>query len=186
MNHVSVRDQLQQLAGEAAVQHSVVGCCEVGKHSSGLLFSRKAILGILCQQGDLVYGQPPVSKARLITREQWVDDWVDTNVDESLEDFKGDTQQGYGTVTLWVPQWLYWLRDRNSSPDLWSFELAHARTEEVAKPRFEGQPGGEYELREDGVQSRRLSWLQASEGSSKLLRPKGFRDTVTLRCCDFP
>jgi len=37
----------------------------------------------------------------------------------------------------------------------------------------------EYELREGGIQSRRLSWLQASEGSSKLLRPKGFR-----RYCD--
>ena len=40
-----------------------------------------------------------------------------------------------------------------------------------------------YKLREDGVQSRRLSWLQASEGSSKLFRPEGFGDAVTLRCC---
>jgi len=44
----------------------------------------------------------------------------------------------------------------------------------------------EYELREDGVQSRRFSWLQASEGSSKLLRPKRFRDTVTLRYWNLP
>ena len=29
--------------------------------------------------------------------------------------------------------------------------LALAGTEEVAKPRFESQPGVEYELREDGV-----------------------------------
>jgi len=50
--------------------------------------------------------------------------------------------------------------------------LAPAGTEEVAKPRFESRPGVEYELREDGIQSRRLSWLQASEGISKLLRPK--------------
>jgi len=68
------------------------------------------------------------------------------SVDESLEDFKGDTQQGYGIITLW----------------------------------------GEYELQEDGVQSQGFSWLQASEGSSKLLQPKGFRDTVTLRCWDLP
>jgi len=27
----------------------------------------------------------------LLTREQWVDDWVDTSTDESLEDFKGNT-----------------------------------------------------------------------------------------------
>jgi len=104
MDHVSIRQQLQQLAGEAAVPYSVVGCCEVDKHSSGLLFSRKAILDALCQQGDLVYGQPLVSKARLLRRERWVGDCVDTSVNESLEDFKGDTQQGYGTVTLWVPQ----------------------------------------------------------------------------------
>jgi len=82
---------LQQLAGEAAVPYSVVGCCEVDKHSSGLLFSRKAILDILCQQGDLVCGRPPVSKARLLPREQWVDDWVDASVDESLEDL-GNSQ----------------------------------------------------------------------------------------------
>ena len=50
------------------------------------------------------------------------------------------------------------------------------------KSRFQSRPGVEYELREDGVQCRRLSWVQASEGSSTLLRSKGFRDTVTLRC----
>ena len=110
---MSIRQQLQQLAGEATVPYSVVGCCEFDKHSSSLLFSRKAIwLNVLCQQGDLVYCQPPVSKARLLSKEQWVDDWVDTSVDESLEDFKGDTQQGLGAVTLWVPKWLFWLSDR--------------------------------------------------------------------------
>ena len=64
--------------------------------------------------------------------------------------------------------------------------MAHARTEEVAKPRFERRLSVEYELREDGIQSRRLFWLKASEGSSKLLRPKGFRDTVTLRFWNLP
>ena len=63
---------------------NVVGCCEVDKHNSGHLISRKAILDILCQQGDLVYGRPPVSKARLLLWEQWIDDWFDTGVDESL------------------------------------------------------------------------------------------------------
>jgi len=102
MNHVSIRQQLQQLAGEAAVPYSIVGCCEVDKHSFGLCFSQKAILDILCQQGDLVYGRPPVSKARLLPREQWVNDWVDTSVDECFEDFKGDTLQAYGMISLWV------------------------------------------------------------------------------------
>jgi len=36
VDHVSVRQQLQQLAGEAVVPYGVVGCCEVDKHSSGL------------------------------------------------------------------------------------------------------------------------------------------------------
>ena len=63
MNPVSIRQQLQQLAGEAAVPYSVIGCCKVDKHSSGLLFSQKVILDVLCQQGDLVYGRPLVSKA---------------------------------------------------------------------------------------------------------------------------
>ena len=40
----------------------------------------------------MVCGRPLVSKARLLPREQLVNDWVDTSVDESLEDFEGDTQ----------------------------------------------------------------------------------------------
>jgi len=39
VDHVSISQQSQQLAGEAAVPHSVIGCCEVGKHSSGLLLT---------------------------------------------------------------------------------------------------------------------------------------------------
>jgi len=42
-------------AGEAAMRYSVLGCCEVDKHSSGLLLSRKTLLDVLCQQGDLVW-----------------------------------------------------------------------------------------------------------------------------------
>ena len=100
---MSIRQQLQQLAGEAAVPYSVVGCCEVDKYSSSLLFSWKAVLDVLCQQGDLIHGRPPVTKARLLPREQRVDDWDDTSIDESLKDFKRHSQQRYGTVTIWVP-----------------------------------------------------------------------------------
>jgi len=39
--------------------------------------------------------------------------WFDMSVDESLGDFKGDTHQRYGSVALRVPQWLFWLKDRN-------------------------------------------------------------------------
>jgi len=44
----------------------------------------------------------------------------------------------------------------------------------------------EYKLQEDGVQSPRFSWLQASKGSSQLFRPERFGDTVTLRCWNLP
>ena len=95
MDHVSVRQQSQQLPGEAAVPYSVIGCCEIDKHS---ILSRKAILNVLCQQDDLVYDRPPWSKARLLLWDQWVDYWFGTWSYESLEDFKGDTQERYGNV----------------------------------------------------------------------------------------
>jgi len=105
-----------QVSGNAPQQvetFKYLWSCEVDKHSSGLRFSRKSILDVLCRQGDLVYGRPPVSKVRLLPREQWVDDWVDTSADESLQDFKRDTHQRYGTVALWVPDDFFWVRDRN-------------------------------------------------------------------------
>jgi len=108
-DHMSVRQQLQQLAGEATVPYSAVGCCEVDKHNSAFLAEKLSLMSCVSRQGDLIYGRPPVSKSCLFPREQW----VDTSVGESLEDFKGDTQQRYGTVSLWGPQWLFCLRDRN-------------------------------------------------------------------------
>ena len=54
VDHVSIGQQSQQLAGEAVVPHSVVACCEVDKHSSGLFLTPKIILDVLCQQGVLV------------------------------------------------------------------------------------------------------------------------------------
>jgi len=65
--------------------YSVVGCYVMDKHSSGLP-SRKAILDVLCQQSDLIYGRPHVSKACLRLQERWADDWFDISVDESLTD----------------------------------------------------------------------------------------------------
>jgi len=47
-----------------------------------------------------------VSKARLLLWEQWVDDWFDTGVEESPEDFKGDTQKRFRAAAGWVHQWL--------------------------------------------------------------------------------
>jgi len=92
--------------------HIVVGCCEMEKLISGLFLNERAILDILCQQDDLVYGRPIESKTRLLLWVQWVVDWCYTGTNESLEDFKGDTQQRYGTVAVWVPQWLFCHTDR--------------------------------------------------------------------------
>jgi len=39
--------------------------------AAALLVSRKAILDVLCQQGDLVYARAPVLKARLFLWHQW-------------------------------------------------------------------------------------------------------------------
>jgi len=64
--------------------------------------------------------------------------------------------------------------------------LAHAGSEEGTKPGFESRTGVECELWEDGIQSRKFSWFQASEGSSKLLPSEEFRDTVTLGCRNLP
>jgi len=60
-----------------------------------------------------MYDRPPVSEARLLLWEQWAGECFDTSVDESLEDFKGYTQQRYRTIAVWVPQWLLWLKDHN-------------------------------------------------------------------------
>jgi len=61
---------------------------------------------------------------------------------------KGRTAEIWDDSSL-DPLWLFWFIDRNylcSSPGLWNCELAHAGSEEVAKPRFESQPSVEYKL----------------------------------------
>jgi len=121
------------------------------------------------------------SEASLLLWEQWVGDCFDTSVDESLEDFEGDTQQRYRTIALWVPQWLLWLRDRNykCSSDLWNFELAHAGIEEVAESRFESRPGVD-------LNSGKMETNPRDFPGFKLLWPESFGDTVTLRCWNLP
>ena len=54
-DHVSVWQQTQKLAGEAAVPYGIIGCSEIGKYSTGLLFCQKALLNVLSQQSDLIY-----------------------------------------------------------------------------------------------------------------------------------
>ena len=54
--HVLNREKSQQFAGEAAVPDSVIGCCQVDKHATGLRLTLKRILDILPEQNSLVYG----------------------------------------------------------------------------------------------------------------------------------
>ena len=65
--------------------------------------------------------------------EQWVDDCFDTSVDESLKDFKGDTQQRYRTLALWVPQWLLWLGIATTGAPLQIFGILSWRMQELRK-----------------------------------------------------
>ena len=48
VDHVSIRQQSQQLAGEAAVPYGVVGCCEVDKHSSPAFFLAEKLSSMSC------------------------------------------------------------------------------------------------------------------------------------------
>ena len=58
---------------------------------------------------------------------------VDTSVDETLEDFKGDTQQRYVTVTLWVPSGFSGLGTTTTSALLLIFGILSWRMQELRK-----------------------------------------------------
>jgi len=65
--------------------YSVEGCCEIDKHCTGLL-SQKDILGVLRQQGDLIYGRPPVSKT-LIAGEREILHCAYSSVKSKIEEY---------------------------------------------------------------------------------------------------
>ena len=68
-----------------------------------------------------------MSKSSLLTWEQGVDNRFNTSVDQSFEDLVGDTEQGDGTIALWLWDCNY----KCSSPDFGNFELAQAGREEA-------------------------------------------------------
>jgi len=74
-----------------------------------------------------------VSEARLLLWEQWVDDCFNTSVDESLEDFEGDTQQRYSTIALWVPTGFSGLGIATTSTLLQIFGILSWRMQELRK-----------------------------------------------------
>ena len=73
-------------------------------------------------------------KPSLLAWEQGVDNRFNTSVDQSFEDLVGDTEQGDGTVALWVLYRFVWLWDCNykcSSLDFGNFQLAQVGREEA-------------------------------------------------------
>ena len=87
-----VLQQVQKLAGEAAMSYGVIGCCEIDKHSTSLLFSRVAILNFLSKESNLVYSRPSMSKASLFPKKQWIYNGLGMGIDKPLQDLKGDAQ----------------------------------------------------------------------------------------------
>ena len=76
-----------------------------------------------------------MSKPSLLAWEQGVDNRFNTSVDQLFEDLVGETEQGDGTVAIWVLYRFLWLWDCNykcSSPDFRNFELGK---QEERKPR---------------------------------------------------
>ena len=129
-----VRNESQQLAGEATVPDSVICSCQIYKYGTDLLFFLERVLDALRQQGDLIYGGLPTPKTRLFSRKQGVNKGFDAGVDKSLEDLVGNTEQRDRAITLWVLYRFRRLRDRDykrSSPDLRDCEMAHAGRKEA-------------------------------------------------------
>ena len=80
------------------------GCCDINKCSIGLLFHLNALLDILSQQSDLIYGWSLMWESRWLPREERVAGGLDTPVDKTLEgwiDNSLDTLKAYLAQGLW-------------------------------------------------------------------------------------
>ena len=52
-----------------------------------------------------------MSETSLLPREKRVDGGLNAGVYKTLKDFEGDTQKRYGSITLWIPWGLIWLKN---------------------------------------------------------------------------
>ena len=52
-----------------------------------------------------------MSETSLLPREKRVDGGLDMGVDKMLEDLEGDTQPRNGSIAIWIPWGLIWLKD---------------------------------------------------------------------------
>ena len=52
-----------------------------------------------------------MSETSLFHRDKRVNGGLDTGIDKTLEDLEEDTQQRDGSIILWIPWGLIWLKD---------------------------------------------------------------------------
>ena len=86
-----------------------------------------------------------MSKSSLLFRQQWINNWLNADIDKPLKDLVRDTEQRYWLKTLWVPYGLHWLWDhdyKHSSLDL-SEILSQCKQEEKKSHNwnFKSGPG---------------------------------------------
>ena len=76
-----------------------------------------------------------MSKPGLLAWEQGVDNRFNMSIDQSFEDLVGDTEQGDGTVALWVPYRFVWFWIATTSALLQTLGIFSWRKQEERKPR---------------------------------------------------
>ena len=131
------------------MSHDIIGCSEVHKDSTSLLFSQETVLDFLGHQGDLIYNGSFASEACLFLWEQKVDDRLDAGVNEPFEDLVGDAKQRDRAIAFSIVQGFVRLRNSNhhrTSPNFWNPELAQAGREKFAQPGFDGRSSMEYKF----------------------------------------
>ena len=125
-------------------------------------FSRKTVLDFLGHQGDLIYSRLSASETCLLTWEQGIDDRLDACINEPLEDLAGDAKQRDWTVAFGIVQGFVRLGNSNhqsASPNFWNPELAQARRQKFAQPRFDDGSSMEYKLGAYLVRTKEFAWL---------------------------
>ena len=127
-----VRNKLQKFAIQVMMPHGVIGCSEVHKDSTSLLFSREILLDFFGYQGDLIYSRSSASEACLFLWEQRVDDRLNAGVNEPFEDLVGNAKQRDLAVAFSIIQGFVRLGNSNhqrTSPNFWNPDLAQAGRE---------------------------------------------------------
>jgi len=112
------------------------------------------------------------------TREQWVDDWFDTSVDESLKDLEGEAQRRYRAIALWSPNGFSGLGIAATSALLQIFGILNWRKQEARKSQNQNlRADPAWNTNSGNIESRPRDFpgfrrLRAAVSSSGLKRPE--------------